>query len=395
MNTHINRILFLLVFGILSVESMASESIWTYVVPSEDQQLGLPSWRILPTSERCPTDIAEQVSYQGQRRSYFQIRYGQSDCARVAMVLDHASNGKTAFYVDVDRNRKIEPGERHMRANGLWHIALPISLDSQDKRTLACRYSQMLGTLSITTQGYVQGKVAIGTQHISARRVDADANGQFADLQDRIWLDLNEDGQWDALNEQFTVRPIQTLPSGRYAVAADRLGRSLVFKKLEGTGVLVLAPTVKDKATRIQSITTSLVGKDGGAFALRGSGSELSVPVGQYRVYSLVVVARSVNQAWEYVFNYEGGRSFRWFDLKRDSRLEINPLDHLDLIAEGLAETCQAGQILSVRPVVFTADGLRMNACTAHATGQDATQAYVDLLDAKGKVLASKTSGFA
>jgi hypothetical protein len=397
MNVSTRRILALWVLSMLSVGATASESNWTYVVPSDGQQLGLPSWQILPRTDRCPADITEQLSYQGQRQSYLQIRYGQSDCARVAMVLDHAANGKIAFYVDVNRNRRIEPGELHRTTNGLWHIALPISLDSQDKRTLVCRYSRMLDALSAHTEGYMEAKVAIGTQRLSARRVDADANGQFADLQDRIWLDLNEDGQWNALDEQFTVRPILTLPSGRYAVAADRLGQSLVFKKVEGTGLLVLAPTAKDKATRIQSITTSLVGKDGGAFALRGSGNKLSVPVGQYRIYSLVLVARSGKrgQAWEYVFNYEGGRSFRWFDLKRDSRLEINPLDHLDLVAEGLAQTCQSGRSLSVKPVVFTADGLRMNACVASSTGQDATQAYVDLLNAKGKVLASQSSGFA
>ncbi|NQV34883.1 MAG: hypothetical protein HQ515_19470 [Phycisphaeraceae bacterium] len=397
MNTVTCRILFLVVLGIFSVELPASESTWTYVVPSEGQQLGLPGWRILPRSDHCPADINEQVSYQGARQSYVQIRYGQSDIARVAMVLDHASNGKITFYADVNRNRKIEPDERQTTRNGLWHIAFSISTDSQEKYMLACRFSQMLDTLSIATQGDVQGKVAIGAKRISARRVDADANGQFADEQDRIWLDLNEDGQWDALKEQFTVRPILTLPSGRYAVSADRMGRSLVFKKLEGTGLLVLAPTTQDKTTRIQSITTSLVSEDGGAFALRGSGSELSVPVGRYRLYSLVVVARSgdLGQAWEYVFNHEGGRPFRWFDLKRGNRLQINPLDHLDLIAEGLSETCQPGQMLPVKPVVFTSDGLRMNACTVSATGQEATQAHVVLRDSKGERLITQKSGFA
>jgi hypothetical protein len=299
--------------------------------------------------------------------------------------------------VDVNRNRKIEPGERQVATEGLWHIALPISPDSQDKRTLACRFSRILGTLSTCTQGYLQGKVAMGAQRLSARRVDADANGQFADLQDRIWLDLNGDGQWDALNEQFTVRPILTLPSGRYAVAADRFGESLVFNKVEGTGLLVLAPTVKDKAARIESITASLVGKDGGAFALRGSGNEVSVPVGQYRIHSLVVVARSGDSGlpWEYVFNYEGGRPFKWYDLTRDSRLAINPLDQLDLIAEGLDKTCEPGEILAVKPVVFTSDGLRINACTLSSTDQDATYAQVILRDSKHERLTSEKPGFA
>ena len=393
----IKRILFLLGLGILSVPSPGAESVWTYVVPSEGQQLGLPSWQILPMSESCPADVSVQVAYQGQRQSYCQIRYGQSKLARVAMVLDHADNGEITLYVDVNRDRKIEPEERQTSADGLWQVELSVATDSPDKRLLACRFSQILGSLSASTQGYLEGKAAIGAQFIAARRVDADANGQFADLADRIWLDLNADGKWDAVNEQFTVRPILTLPSGRYAVAADRLGRSLVFKKVEGTGRLVLAPTMRDKDASIQSITASLIGKDGGAFALRGSGSELSIPVGQYRVYSLVVVARSgkPGQAWTYVFNYEGGRSFRWFDVKRDSRLEINPLDQLELVAEGLAETCQPGQTLPVKPVVFTGDGLRMNACTSSSTGQDATQAYVHLLNAKGKPLASQSSGFA
>jgi hypothetical protein len=246
----------------------------------------------------------------------------------------------------------------------------------------------------------MQGQVPIDGRSVPARRVDTDANGRFADLQDRIWLDLNKDGRWDAVTEQFAVRPILQLPRARYAVAADLLGESLAFKKLEGTGTFVLAAAGKAKNAHILDITTSFVGRDGGAFALRGNTSELTVPVGQYRIHSLVVRVRqhAASPPWEFVFTREGNRPIRWFDLKRDSRLEINPLDRLDLTIEGVDKTCRPGQSLSVQAQVYTGDGLSINACThigGRSAGKDASQALTQLSSSTGNQLASMTSGFA
>jgi len=407
MYTGINTIFVTGTLSIFVLVAPATEQTWTYVVPVEAQRLGRPAWRALALSDKCPDGISEQVTYRGQRRSYTQIRYGNSNSVRVVVVLDQRSSGKADLYVDANRDRKIDATDRIVGTSGQWRVSLMTAASRSDsfvppaRRTLALRLGQILHALSATTMGYVQGQVHIDGRTVPARRVDADANGRFADLQDRIWLDLNEDGRWDALTEQFAVRPILELPSGRYAVAADLLGESLMLKKLEGTGTFVLAAAGQIKTTRILDITTAFVGRDGGVFALRGNASELTAPVGQYRIHSLVVVARQDAESppWEFVFNREGRRPPRWFDLMRDSRLEINPLDRFVLTVEGVDDTCWPGQSLSVQPCVYTGDGLSINACTHYvggrSTGQDAAQAIMELSSSDGIRPVSMTSGFA
>ena len=58
-------------------------------------------------------------------------------------------------------------------------------------------------TFSFSAAGYLEGTVSLAGRVHAARRTDGDGNGFLTDAQDRLWIDSNDDGRWDASLEQF------------------------------------------------------------------------------------------------------------------------------------------------------------------------------------------------
>jgi hypothetical protein len=408
--TETNRASALLMAGLILDAVMAgsveAEQNWTYVVPGEGEASAHPPWRALPVGDKPPDGLSENVSYRGDRQYYAQFRFGSTDSIRLAVVLDELSSGESMLYVDADRDRTIEPTDLVPGTRNTWRVPLEAVVAHDEppattsRRVMLLRLGTVIRVLSVAEAGYLEGQAKVDGRNVTARRVDANANGLFSDVQDRIWLDLDGDGLWDPLAERFSVRPVFDLPSGRYAVAADLFGRSLTLKKLEGTGTLVLAGAPRTAGASVLDITATLVGGDGATFALKGNGTQVTAPVGEYRLHSLVVTARESDERlpWEFVFTHPGNREYRWFDLARNSTVEVNPLDRLILDVEGVDERCQPGQSISVRPRVYTGDGLLINTCILHSAGRssdmNASCALVELSSSDGKPLSSATSGF-
>lgn len=279
-------------------------------------------------------------------------------------------------------------------------------------RELVFRLGSTGRTLSYAAAGYLEGPVRLegGDTTVAARRMDGDGNGFFTDPQDRLWFDLNGDGRWDAVDEQFLYATILAIGGQRYAVRSDERGAMLTLAKLEGTGTIALAVRQKpDKNSsepgtlgRITEIAVTLVGSDGSAVGLRGADAKATMPVGDYRVsaVSLSLDDPAGGQRWNFVFSDNGGRDEkRWHKLGKDGELAIDPLEKFDFSTGPwqVNGKCRAGDELTFQPKLFTVDGLLINTCYrgAHDTGRDDTCATIKLSASDGTLLATAQSGFA
>ncbi len=379
---------------------------WRYVVPPAGAIHEYPPLRSLTLDDLKPDDVRETVTYRGHRRRYAQIRYGSPRGTRLLVVLDEVSPTEIDLYVDTNRNRVIEAQEKVSGRNGSWRIPVKVELVDRNEapeRTLIFRYGRVTRSLSYATCGFLEGKVYLENRLVSVRRMDGDGNGYFADPQDRICFDLNGDGKWDPLTEEFLYGPTLTLAGTRYLLQSDQLGARLSLGKVEGTGTVklkfgsALAPQVEDASVMLLS-------RDGLISTLRGAAGEQAIPVGEYRVAALFLTLKDPGggESWNFVFTGDGGdpKEQHWHRVAKGQTVLVDPIGALDFGVSfpGEGRALKAGDTLNVRAHLYTGDKLLIN--TAYrgpvqpSYDFDGGATYA-LCSPAGTALATSRSGFA
>ncbi|MEW6745327.1 MAG: hypothetical protein AB1486_21455 [Planctomycetota bacterium] len=370
------------------------ELAWRYVIPPATSSFHHPPLRALTLTPERPSDVKEKAHYRGKEQRYAQIRYGSSGSVRVLLVVDSIEGGEADLWVDKDRDRCIEEGERLERGGEGWELGLDALIPGSPEperlaRRLVFRVSASGRMLSYAAAGYLEGTVQLSEREVRARRVDGNADGSFTDPQDRFWLDGDGNGEWDPLQEQYLFRPILTFDGKRYTLRSDPWGRRLELEELVGSGALLFKPTIAAASTRIDDLTVGLVGRDGSAFLLQGAERKHEVPVGEYR---LNVVGLGVGGT-RYTFSESGPSSMvpggepKWYRVEKDAAVELDPIGKLDFVLGQALQAGRPGRDLRVALGLYTADGLLINASSL-------VGAQVLLLGEAGEVLARGMAGF-
>jgi hypothetical protein len=400
------RDLFVILTMLVAAAAMASagEPVWKYVAADD--------FRPVPRSVRLtttkPDDLREDVVFRGKKRKYAQIRYGSEDSRRVTVVVDEVSPDDWDLFVDADRNWVIEakdkvPGKGRERSARL-DVEITRGFEIvHEPRTVQWRLGALGNSISLATVGYVEGHVQIDGKRVAVRRVDGDANGFFADPADRLWLDLNGDGKWDPITEQFPVLPVLTLGKQRYAVRGDAIGKKLALEPVTAEGTIRLQLNQLKKDVTVVKCHAMLVCKDGAAIGITSIDDPIVVPAGKYALgaVSLSVKHSAATRPVHFVFSRIGvDDTVRWYELKKDQELVLDPIGKLrfDLDIDQNSLTPKAGAAVDVQPRLVTADGLLINSC---AHGDEVAVPYgggpvssLKLYDAKKKLLDTKASGF-
>jgi hypothetical protein len=381
---------------------------WLLVVPPPDDPMAHPPLRALAMSDRKPPDLKESAHYRGGRRRYAQLTYGTGRAAAVTVVVDEVAPGEIDLYVDANRDRDITAADL-LNGTGLtWRARVSAVVPDGDatkelSRTVLFRYGPVSRTLGVATCGYFEGRAALDGREIKVRRVDGDANGLFADPQDRVWIDRNGDTSWNAAAEEFLFAPILRLDGRRLAVRADALGERLSLAPLEGTGTLRLKLPPALKSEQVGEVQATVQSRDGVVASLRGLGTEITLPAGEYRLSSLLLTLKDPQGGapWGYVFNDNGGKGYRWHRLDPSGSLALDPIGSLDFSAAvGDGErVAQADESVSVRPALHTGDGLLIERAYR---GSFRSSAYdsgcagvISLIGDGGQILDTGRSGFA
>ncbi|HVX14398.1 MAG TPA: hypothetical protein VHC22_24640 [Pirellulales bacterium] len=394
-----------------------ADDAWKFVLPETGTEHAYPPLRAIPLASDKPDDVQEMVTYRGASRRYAQLRYGSPSAPRVLVVVDQVSSTDVDLYVDTDRNRTIDANERCAGEGRLWRVPLDVQYAQGETfdvypREFVFRLGSTGRTLSYAAAGYLAGRVTLaetGEPLVSVRRMDGDANGFFTDPQDRLWIDLNDDGRWDPVDEQFLYSTILTIAGDRYVLRSDERANQLALAKLEGTGTLQLAVRQKSGTAtggpgtlgHVSEIAVTLVGRDGSAVGLRGT-TQVSAPIGDYRVSAVAVTLDDLagGPRWNFVFSDgQPSDAKRWYSLERDATVTIDPLEKVDFLA-GAWKTdgkCRPGDDLTFQPKLLTSDGLLINTCYrgTHDTGRDGSNATIKLAASDGTLLSSAQSGFA
>jgi hypothetical protein len=377
------------------------------VVPPAGDPLDHPPLRVIPLSAEKPEGLKETARYRGVRQRYAQLRYGSAGSVRVAVVLDEVAADDVDLYVDANRRRANGPDDRVKGAGGTWRLPLAAALvegsrTELEPRTVVFKFGRVGRTLSYATCGYLEGEARLGDRTVAVRRVDGDGNGFFTDPQDRLFLDLDGDGRFDPLQEQFLFAPLLKLGKVRYAVRSDPLGHRLEFAPVEGTGGVRLAvpPAL---AEHLEDVTVTLQGRDGSVVSLSGRDGAADLPVGDYHVGVLALTLKGAANGleWHFVFSTDNAeRPRRWHKVAKGAVLALDPVGKLELLADlgSQRPTCRAGDRLAIQPRLYTGDGLLI--CTAYRGTEQGRGwsggcgASVVVTTADGTAVAREHSGF-
>jgi hypothetical protein len=397
--------------ALLGTAGPAAAGDWRYVLPPPGDAFEHPPLRALALSRQKPEDVKETVRYRGGRQRYTQLRYGSPGSIRVTVVLDVVAPGDVDLYVDSNRNRRIEARDRVTGEGRTWRLPMQVALVEGEVTNLTPRAAIFrLGatglTFSFAAAGYLEGTVNVGGREHAARRTDGDGNGFLTDAQDRLWIDLDDDGRWDPTNEQFLYATILPLDGARYALRSDELGTRLAFEPLEGTGTVSLKLNLKRLAgaPEVAEVHATLIGRDGSALGLSGEGERVTVPAGEYRVGTLTLALEdpSGGPRWSFIFSDNGGKpDHRWYKVGKRAAVEIDPVGVLEMQTgvEADAKGLRAGDDLPLQPKLYTGDGLLINTCfrgtPTNPSGDDGPGAEIKLTGTDARSLDVARSGFA
>jgi hypothetical protein len=401
----------LLAFGLalIGAAAPAASDEWRLVLPGPGEPFEHPPLRALGLGARRPEDVIETASYRGTRRRYAQLRYGSPSSVRITVVLDEAAPGAADLYVDADRNRRIEARDLVRGEGRTWRLPLDVAIVAGEatrfeRRAAVFRLGATGLTLGYAAAGSLDGRVRLGDREHAARRQDGDGNGLLTDAQDLLWIDLDDDGRWDATAEQFLYAGILPIGAARYAVRSDPLGTRLALTPLEGTGTVRLVAVRPASRARVAALEATLIGQDGSAIGLTDDGAEATVPVGAYRLgtVTLSLDDPAGGPRWSYVFSDNDRRGEpRWYQVEKGGQVEIDPIGTLELVAGlvGGEKPRRAGEDLELQPRLYTGDGLLIvtsyRGTPTTPSSDEGPGAKVALRTTDGRPLALGHSGFA
>ena len=386
-------------------------SAWRYVVPAAGEPMEHPPLVPLALGLKRPDLVVNEPAYRGRAR-YGLLRYGSDTSPQVVVVVTEREGSEFDLYVNAARDpeiiqKQLVAGDGRLRRTAITSEITYLSRPAEEyPRQVIFRRGLIGDSLSVATLGYLEGRVESEGRTVAARRVDGNANGLFSDPQDRLWLDLNGDGQWDAFSEQFPLQPVMVFGGKRYAVRTDQAGTRLALEQITGVGTLKLQLATLPTGTTVRTVEVALMGDDGSAYSARSDGEAVTVPVGKYAVRSLrlSVIERGTKKPWNFQFSrYELPAEHQWHLVVAGQELILDPCGLLKLTAEGadLAKPAQPGRDVVVSPRLYTAEGLLINSSDFHEKpvdlGDSSNQnpAQVTLCQTDGTRVAEYSSGFA
>ena len=242
----------------------------------------------------------------------------------------------------------------------------------------------------------MQGQVSLGGKPCATLLIDGNANGCFDTVgQDRVWVDLDQDGRFDPLTEQFPLGKPIAHHGETYVIRSDAAATAVVANLDAGQGKVRL--TLGKEAAARATISAELVSDLGELVCIDKLDQATPVPFGDYRVSSLqVTVPDSGGQKWTYNFNSERTKNY---SVPAGKETTITLLRQMAMnVSLGRDRNKVApGQTVDIQPRL-TADRLfYLTSCT---TGKDGEcqrpegNAEIVLVAPDGKIINRGLSGF-
>lgn len=332
----------------------------------------------------------------GGERHYSLLRLGPDPDTALDIAWSPESS---SLWIDADRDRTFAPDERLVVKPGTSQtVSVTIPGANPPLRTLLFRPGLLGGAPRYCVRGAMSGSLLLGTRAYPALLLDGDADGAFdAPSLDRVCLDLDEDGHFDPVSEQFPLGTPVRLGSTSYTVSSDPWARSVsAHERDTRLGRILLTLGGPAWEARVLHFSANLVSRTGELVSV----SELDTPteahVGLYRVVNWSLeLADNSGRIWQYEFL---GSSPESLEVTPNGEARISLLDGLDFnVNATLLTDIHPGDDVYTTPHLDLGSGLYLSRCSSRLAnavrGQDRT-ALIDLKSPSGARLDRAVSGF-
>jgi len=294
------------------------------------------------------------------------LRLGPGGATR-RLVVWHAATG--SLWLDVDGDGRFSATERHTLGKEplKFRTTFPVG-DASLTRTLILK--RRGDGIACAVRGYMSGSVALGGKTYAALLTDGDADGCFdGPAADRIWIDLDGDGKFDPLTEQFPLGSALTHAGTAYLLRPDPAGtRVTVRERPSETGTVRVTVSRLAKAEVVE-MTTELVSEWGELVAVTAADKPHPLPAGRYRLDGVQLKLKDGDgQVWTYRF--AGTRDLvTTIEKGKDTRLDVTAGLRVPVELTAAGDGARPGQPVRVRADVITAVGLYLTECEVTARG--------------------------
>ena len=334
---------------------------------------------------------------------YGVLPIGNRPAAQPSIVWIPDAPGGPEVWIDADGDGQFQPAERHRFDRSSLEVQIPVTIANghnvtRPKRTVLLRRRTSGDGLSYAVRGYVAGRLELDGQLYDALLTDHNADGCFDRPEaDRIWIDLNRDGVFDPLTEQFPLGTPLTIGSRTYLIRPSADGSTVTVRdRPTERGTLRLELTSKS-GIKPSQFAAQLVSEWGELVTVNHRGEPVSVPVGRYAVEAVTCqLTDAEGRVWSY--RLAGEQRFHLI-VETKGEVACNLLAGLALHIRHTVppDGAAPGQDFQVTPTLRTPAGLELiNAEFVDRYGSSATSASADiqLLAPDRSIVDRTSSGF-
>ena len=336
----------------------------------------------------------------GEGIQYGLLPVGPKPETALAIVWLPRAPGGPELWLDADGDGRLTVAERHALPGRELELPARITVQIEPEtmrveRTVIVRRASLGDGLRYAVRGFVQGSIEFGGRPHATVLIDGNANGCFNTVgQDRIWIDLNDDGRYDSLTEQFPLGKPLRHEGQTYVVRSNPLASSVLASlRSAEQGKLCVMLAGKQNA----KISAQLLSDLGELVAIDQLDREMDVPTGEYRVSSLQLeMPDAAGETWSYSFYEDKGPQHR---VQTGQRTQIILLPDLlmKVTLERQGGKIRPGDNVTITPRLSASDGLVLSSCKV-GKNQDFRQAEaaaeILLFSLDGKIISRGISGF-
>lgn len=212
-----------------------------------------------------------------------------------------------------------------------------------------------------------QGSIEIDSEPMRFELRDANFDGRLDSVHDLLRIDLNRNGSFEALREQFPMTRLWRSAGRRFALGVDRESQQFAPREINEMGSIEVAFLQSDFQQPPSQFSISLVSDSGIHVVIEGT-DPVRVPIGEYRLLAATLLWSGDTKARATFSQDHDAGSYQAVHVQTDKLTRVLPLG-IGMLEVGatLQSRSLEGNEIQIQPYMRSDTGMYL---TRYSTGK-------------------------